>query len=288
MFPILLKIGPLAIHTYGLMIAIAFLLALHLTQRDAAKEGIDPHLIGAMAVWALLFGILGTRVMHIILFPQGYSWKDPIGWIAIWQGGLVFQGALPGTLIYAVYGCRKNKVPFWKISDCTIPYLAMAHALGRIGCIMNGCCYGARTDLPWAIRFPRIPWDRAQPATGSPAYLDHCQRFSELSTSVDRWSYPIHPTQIYGVLGLLALCLVLLYLRKHWHPYTGFLMPVYLILYSVGRFCIEFLRGDHNPTTFGVLSDQQVFCIVTLIVGVVLFIILQQWSRSHTAEHSAR
>lgn len=288
MLPTLLKIGPLAVHTYGLMIAIAFLTALHLTQRDAAREGIDPHLIGAMAIWALLFGILGTRIMHIILYPQDYSWKDPIGWIAIWQGGLVFQGALPGALIYCVYGCRKNKVPFWKISDCTIPYLAMGHAFGRIGCFMNGCCYGARTDMPWGIRFPRIPWDVAQPATGSPAYIDHCQRFSELSTGVDHWSYPVQPTQIYGVLGLLALCLVLLYLRKHWHPYTGFLMPVYLILYSVGRFFVEFLRGDHNPTTFGVLSDQQVLCIVTLLAGVVLFIILQQWSRSQTAKQTAR
>ena len=275
MLPTLFKIGPLEIHTYGLMIAIGFLAALHFSQRDGAKAGMDPGAISTMAFWGLLFGILGTRLLHIILYPEGYSWTDPIGWIAIWRGGLVFQGALPGAFVYLIYACRKYKIPFWKLGDVAIPYLALAHGFGRVGCFMNGCCYGMRTNLPWGIRFPRVSWGLSQPATGSPAYLDHCQRFSELSTTVDHWSYPVQPTQLYGVAGLLALCFILLYLRKHWHPFTGFIMPVYFILYGVGRFFVEFLRGDHNPTVFGTISAQQVLSIASVIVGIVLFLILR-------------
>jgi phosphatidylglycerol:prolipoprotein diacylglycerol transferase len=264
---------------YGLMIALGFFIALYFTQRDAKKLGLDPNIIGGMGAGALLFGIIGTRLMHIILFPEGYSWRDPVGWVAIWQGGLVFQGALPGALIYIFYSCRKNKTPFWLLCDCAVPYLALAHAFGRIGCFMNGCCYGACSSLPWAIRFPRVPWDVTKPAEGSPAYLDHCQRFSDMSFGVDHWSHPVHPTQLYGVFGLIALCLILLVLRKRWNPFTGFLMPVYLVLYSVGRFFVEFLRGDHNPTTFGVISDQQVMCIISIAVGVALFIFLRSLLR---------
>jgi len=280
------KIGPFAIHLYGLMIAIGFLTALHLSRRDGAKAGMDPNVIGGMAFWGLLFGILGARVFHIILYPEGYSWTDPVGWIAIWQGGLVFQGALPGAFVYLVYACRKNKISFWKGGDLALPYVALAHAFGRVGCFLNGCCYGKRTDLPWGIPFPRIPWDLTQPATGSPAYLEHCQRFSELSTRINHWSYPVHPTQLYGVVGLLALCLILLFLRKHWHPFTGFVMPVYFALYGVGRFFVEYLRGDHNPMVFGALSVQQVISVITVIAGIVLFLILRQWSRGQTADRN--
>ena len=277
MFPTLLKIGPLSIHMYGLMIAIGFLLALHFTRRDVARVGIDPRIIDGMAFWALLWGIIGTRIMHILLFPQAYSWKDPIGWIAIWQGGLVFQGALPGAILYAAYGCRKNKIPFWTVCDCTVPYVPLAHAFGRIGCLMNGCCYGARTDLPWGICFPRVPWDVTKQVEGSPAFLDHCERYSELSANVSHWSYPVHPTQLIGFAGLMLLVGILLYLRKRWNPFTGFIMPVYFVLYSVGRFFVEFLRGDHNPTTFGVLSDQQSMCILSIAAGIILFFILRHF-----------
>ncbi len=282
MLSTLFKIGPITIHSYGLMIAIGFLLAMFLAQRDASKAGIDSNIVGNLAFFGLAFGILGTRLLHIAMFPQGYSWTDPIGWIAIWRGGLVFQGALPGAVLAIWAGCRYYKIPFWKTADLGMPYLPLAHAFGRIGCFMNGCCYGCRTDLPWGIRFPRVPWDFSQPATGSPAYLDHCNRFSGLSMTHDHWSYPVHPTQLYGFVGLLTLCFILLYVRKHYMLYDGMTMPVYLVLYSIGRFFVEAIRGDHNPT-IGILSEQQIFCIVTVALGVVLFFILKRFNTPKVA-----
>jgi phosphatidylglycerol---prolipoprotein diacylglyceryl transferase len=283
MLPTLLRIGPVTLHSYGLMIALGFLAALYGVQRDAQKRGIDPQAIQTMAFWALLAGIAGTRLLHIIMFPGGYSWTDPIGWIAIWRGGLVFQGALPLSIAYVYFGCRHYKVPFWVAVDCAIPYLPLAHAFGRVGCFMNGCCYGARTSLPWGIRFPRVPWNFAEPATGSPVYIDHCQRFSGLSMTHDHWSYPVHPTQIYGIIGLLALCGILLYWRNKRPLFDGFTMPLYFMLYAVGRFFVEFLRGDHNPTVFGAISQQQLFCFVYLAIGVALFLILRQYAARNAA-----
>jgi phosphatidylglycerol:prolipoprotein diacylglycerol transferase len=276
MLSTLLKIGPVTIHSYGLMIAIGFLVTLRLTQRDAERSGVDPQVIGTLALWGLVFGIVGARLLHILMYPEGYGWSDPVGWIAIWRGGLVFQGALPAGAVYIAYGCRRYKLPFWRIADLTMPYFALAHAFGRIGCFLNGCCYGVRTDLPWGIRFPRVPWDVSQPATGSPAYYDHCQRYSGLSMNTDHWSYPVHPTQLYGVAGLVALCLILLYLRKHWHPFDGVLMPIYLMFYGTGRFFVEFLRGDHNPMVFGFLSEQQLISVLYGAIGIVLFAFLFQ------------
>lgn len=271
MWPTIAKIGPITLHSYGLMIAIGFLLALYCAQRDFGKNGLDPQIATNHAFWALFLGVVGTRVLHIIMFPESYSWRDPIGWIAIWRGGLVFQGALIGPVIYCWIVFKRLRIDFWKVVDLSVPYVPLAHAVGRIGCVLNGCCYGARTDLPWGIRFPRVPWDLSLPPTGSPAYLDHADRFAELSVSTDHWSYAVHPTQVYELVALLAIVGTLLLMRSKWNPCTGFTLPMYLILYGIVRFIIEFFRGDHNPRFWGVISDQQFISLMSLPIGLALF-----------------
>ena len=109
MIPVLLELGPLKIHSYGLMIAIGFLTSLFFIQRDAKKVGIDPLIFSNMAYIALPLGIVGTRLAHIIMFPQNYSWNDPLGWVAVWEGGLVFQGGPPVGLIFIYYYLKKKK-----------------------------------------------------------------------------------------------------------------------------------------------------------------------------------
>ena len=278
MLPTLLEIGPIKLHSYGLMTALAFLTALYLMCRDAKKWGIDPQVISDLAFWSLLLGVVSTRVLHILLFPSNYSWRDPIGWIAIWRGGLVFQGAVPTVVLLCWYGLRRRNTGFWRTADAVMPYVPLAHAVGRIGCILNGCCYGRRTDLPWAFPFRRVPWDLAEPATGSPAFVDHCRRYAALSPDVDRWSYPVHPTQVYSIVALVGICLLLLLLRKKWRPFEGAPLPAYLFLYGVARFVIEFFRGDHNPThVFSFLSDQQVYSLGFAAVGAAMFVIVWRW-----------
>lgn len=282
MLPTLLKIGPVTLHSYGLMIAIGFLVTLHFMRRDAEKAGVDPRAVTDLAFGSLILGVVSTRLLHIVMYPDGYSWNDPIGWIAIWRGGLVFQGAVPAVVLYCWYGLRKRKIGFWSTANPVMPYVPLGHAFGRLGCFFNGCCYGLRSDVPWAIPFRRVPWDLSQAPTGSPPYLDHCQRYADLSFQTDHWSYPVHPTQLYSAALLFGICLIMLALRKKWHPFPGYLLPAYFVLYGIKRFIVEFFRGDHNPTHFGGhISDQQVFCILFILVGVTLFVLAQKYFRTH-------
>lgn len=292
MWPTLLRIplpftdASIPIHSYGLMIATGFLLALYLVQRDARKQGIDPKIFGDMAFWTLILGIAGTRILHIIMYPQYYSWNDPLGWIAVWGGGLVFQGAIIPAGLYVWWHLRRHGVPLFKGLDIIIPYVALAHGIGRLGCFLNGCCYGRPADVAWAVRFRRVPWDVNEPPTGSLPYLDHLQRFADMKVT-DHFSHAVHPTQLYSFLGLIAICGVLLALRKYWHPFTGFTLPVYLVLYGIFRFIVEFYRGDHNPVHFANLTDQQVFSLLSAAAGAILFAILYQRQRKAAVSQPA-
>jgi phosphatidylglycerol:prolipoprotein diacylglycerol transferase len=280
MFPEIFRIGPIPLNSYGFMIAVGFLTSIYFIQRDAEKAGIDPKKFADIAFMALPIGLLGARLAHIIFYSQFYSWSDPFGWIAVWKGGLVFQGGPPMALIYAVYVLRKHQIPFWTAADIVFPWIALGHGLGRIGCVLKGCCYGAPTDLPWGIRFPKIVDEDKDLITGSPAYLDHLDQFSEI-TVASTHSLTIHPTQLYSFFGLMTILAIMLLLRKYWKPFTGFTFPVYLIIYSAFRFWVEALRGDHNPQYVMDLSLQQIFCLIGIIVGIVGFFVLRTYQRKH-------
>lgn len=277
MLPTLVKLGPFTIHSYGVMIAVSFLVVLYLCKRDAARDGLDPNVVADAAFWTLIVGLIGTRVLHIIMYPEYYSWSDPFGWVALWRGGLVFQGAFLPSFVFCYWFLRKKGIPFWRFVDLTCPYMALAQGIGRIGCFFNGCCYGVRSDAPWAIPFRRVPWDIAQKAEGSPAFLDHCEHFGLPMDS--HWSYPVHPTQLYSAFALFALCFFLLYLRKRWRPFDGYLMGIYLILYGCKRLIVEFYRGDWNPVHWLGLSDQQCIAIGLSLLGVVMFVARYWWTK---------
>ena len=272
MYPVLLEIGGLKFYSYGLMIAVGFLVASALMRRDAKRTGIiDPDQLGKMTLWSLLLGVTGTRVLHIVMYPQGYSWLDPIGWIDLRNGGLVFHGAIPAVILYSVIELRRKKIPFWSVPDLVFPYVPLAHAFGRIGCLLYSCCYGKRAgDLAWAIRFPE----------GSQPYIEHAAQ----GGLTGAWSHPIHPTQLYSAAGLLLLCAVLLLLRAKWNPFPGFTLPLYFAGYGILRFIVEMFRGDGNPTGigFGVLSDQQVYCVIMMLAAAGLFLHLR-WRSKRSA-----
>lgn len=260
MYPTLLDLGFLRLHSYGLMIALGFLVALFSVQRYMKLRGVEPQVLSEMGFITLFLGVAGSRLLYILMYPGEFSLLRPWEWIAVWEGGLVFQGAIPVTFLYVYFACRRRGIPFWTLVDGAMPYLALAHAFGRIGCFLNGCCYGMHAQgLPWAVRFP----------PGSPVFYSQ----TGMAPLPDGWSYPVHPTQLYSVAALTAIFLVLLLLRAKWHPFSGFTMPLYLILYAVKRFVVEMFRGDNNPTAlgFGLLTNQQVFSIISMLVGFWLF-----------------
>ena len=264
MHPVLIKIGPLTLHMYGLMIAVGFLVALYLMQREAKRVGVDPNAISEVGFWALLVGVVGARLLHIIMYSENYGWSDPLGWINLTRGGLVFQGALPAVFLYTYIAFRRRGIPFLKVCDIVLPFVPLAQAFGRVGCVFYGCCFGARAEgLWWGIRFP----------AGSPAYAAHLRGVDALQYGTAN-SYSVHPTQLYSAFGLLVISAILIVLNHRWKPFVGFTLTMYFLLYGILRFIVEFFRGDGNPTGlgFGVLTNQQVFCIAMVVVALVLFV----------------
>ena len=283
MHPEIIRIGPVPLYSYGLMVAIGFLTALFFIQRDAQKAGYDPKVFADLAFVILPLGLFGTRITHIIMFPEFYSWTDPIGWIAVWKGGLVFQGGPPIAIAYAIYYFRKHNISFWKGCDVILPYVALGHGIGRIGCVLKGCCYGAETDVAWAMRFPKIIDPDTNMITGSPAFLNHLRMFSDV-TAESTHSHAVHPTQFYSFVGLLCIMGIILALKKWWNPYPGFTFPAYFILYGAFRLWVEFYRGDGNPVHAFNLTDQQIFAAIGVGIGVLGFILLWLYQKKHAGE----
>ncbi len=276
MYPTILELGPLTLHSYGLMIAIGFIVILYFMQRDARRVNVEPQAIGDMAFWTLIIGVASTRLLHIIMFPQHYSWDDPIGWIDVRRGGLVFQGAIPTAVLYVIWSLRRRKISFRTVCDVVMPYVPVAQAFGRIGCFLKGCCHGDRADeLLWGIRFP----------VDSPAYVAHQHRYPAFPADAT-WSYPVHPTQLYSVGLLLGMCALLLLMRKR-RPFEGVTFPLYFVFYGICRFIVEIYRGDGNPvhTLLGIdFSSQQLFCLAMIVFGIGIWFYFRQ-TRDKSADH---
>ncbi len=273
MYPTLIELGPVPIHAYGFMMAAAFVTGMYLLRRQASKEGINPDVIGDGAFWALIIGLIGSRIAHIIMFPDHYALNDPKGWIAIWQGGLVFQGAIPVGIAFIYFWAKRHKLGFFFLLDFSVPVLALGHGIGRLGCFFNGCCYGGTTDSFLGVQFPRIPSDTTQSVTGSPAYFDHLRR--GLIEHNAHWSVPIHPTQLYSFFGLVLISMTLFYLRKNWRPFDGSIVAAYFMIYGVFRFFMEFVRADHNPTRLGAFTDQQVISMLLVLFSITIMFVMR-------------
>jgi phosphatidylglycerol---prolipoprotein diacylglyceryl transferase len=237
----------LPLHTYGLLLATGFVVAIWLAQREAARQGQDPEKIGDLAFWILVAALVGSRVYYILV-----NWNDYFGsgamvttrlgrmprLLAVWEGGLVFYGGFIAAALAAWWFMRRRGMPFLAYADTMIPSVAMGQVLGRLGCFAAGCCWGsvAHSDLPWLARFP-------------PASL----AFQTLSRRPDVWRYlapdglttlPLHPTQIYESAGELAIFFVLVAVVRPRKRFHGQVLATWLMLYAILRTAVELFRGD--------------------------------------------
>jgi phosphatidylglycerol---prolipoprotein diacylglyceryl transferase len=251
MHPIAFKLGSFSVHWYGVMIAIAFLLGIWTASRRGMRDGIAPEKILDIGPWLIVGMIIGARALYVISYRE-ILFQDPLFPRAPWteifmvqRGGVVFYGGLIGASLACILYTRRHKLPLWKIADILAPSIALGYVFGRIGCLLNGCCYGRACDLPWAIRYPASE-------TGLPAW-------------------PVHPTQVYDSLLNLGLYLGLawLYRRK---KFDGQVFAVYLICYAVTRSFVETFRGDYTPLHLhGGLTPAHLVSIGILLAGLVLF-----------------
>ena len=243
MHPILLTLGPFTLYSYGLMMVVAYGVVAWLSARIARALPEDLRAISAEQLVdfcsvALLGGLLGGRLFYVAL-----AWKEFVSapWevFAIWHGGLVWYGGFFGGLLAGWLYLRAKRLAFLRVMDQFIPFLALGHALGRIGCFLNGCCYGKPTDAWCGVLFP-----------------GHEQR--------------VLPTQLFETLGLLFLYITLRQLQQ---PAIlkrpGRVFAAYLIGYALLRFLIEALRGDQTAVWAG-LTLQQIISLSLFLVGALL------------------
>ncbi|MDI6605861.1 MAG: prolipoprotein diacylglyceryl transferase, partial [Candidatus Omnitrophota bacterium] len=221
MYPVICTIGPFTVYSYGLMLALAVMVALSLAARRARKEGIDPDLIFNLSFIAVISGILGARIFYVIE-NLGYYLDNPLEVAMLQHGGLSWFGGLVLGSISAVIYLKNKKLAFYKILDLISPFIALAHSIGRIGCLLNGCCFGKPSVF--GIYFPQE-------------------------------ARILIPTQIYSSLLLASIFLFLRYLQDRPHK-SGQIFYTYLLLYSFSRFFIEFWRGDHRAIFLGLTLFQ--------------------------------
>lgn len=250
MYPILLEIGPVKIFTYGFLVAIGFLIAIFLASKQGEKEGLDPQVIIDLCFYILLSAIVGARVLYVIV-EYKYFLEQPMDIFKVWKGGLVFYGGLVLAIFVSMRMAKLKGLPIWKTADILAPSIAIGQAVGRWGCLFAGCCYGAQTDLPLGITF-------SDPKALAPLNVS------------------LHPTQIYLSLNAIFIFLILVWLRKR-KRFHGQIFCMYGILYSIGRFVIEYFRNDDRGYVVeGMLSTSQFIGVLALLVSTFMILKLKK------------
>lgn len=243
MWPVLFEIPGLGlkVHGFSVMLVAAAAAGVYLTAWRARREKIDPDVVFELAVWLLTGGFVGARVLFLIRNPDTiHSFWDVF---KVWQGGIVFYGCIIGGLIGSLMYWARRPFPLWAMCDAVAPSLAIGIALGRVGCLLNGCCFGATCDLPWGMTFPAesAPW------------IHHVEQ-GWLSPMSPR-SLAVHPSQVYAILdGVILLVLLSAYFPHRRRD--GQVMALLMVTYPVSRFLIESLRDDDPPFALGLTLSQ--------------------------------
>lgn len=217
MFPDLISIGPITLHTYGLFVAVGFFVGLMNATRLAKDQGISSQQVMDMGFVIIISAIIGSRAMYVLMNASHYT-RAPLDMLKIWEGGLVFSGGVIGVVLTMLWYIKRHGLHLGKTADLWAPSIAIGQGFGRIGCLMAGCCYGRPTDVPWGVTFT------------------HSNCLAPLNQS-------LHPTQLYAALSAVAIFLVVMLLYKK-KKFDGQVFLWFLIMHSTARLAIERFRGD--------------------------------------------
>lgn len=243
MHPILFQIGPLTIYSYGAMLAVAVVACSFLLSRDAAKTGLNREIVYDLVFWVVLGGIIGARVFYICISWEYFS-HDLLEMLMINRGGLAWQGGFFGGALAGVWFARRCRLSLRALLDLCAPYIALGQSIGRVGCFLNGCCFGK-------------PWDHGI------FFPTHQAR--------------LYPTQLYETAGLFLIFVVLKIAGRRSHQ-PGMVFVLYLWLAAIERFIVEFYRADHDTLWLG-LSLFQYIALVVFVIGIVIFVRFRKSSR---------
>ncbi len=265
-----LALGSLEIRWYGVFVALGFIAGMLLMQWRARKTNYAVGQIPDLVVLAIVGGLLGARLFYVITF-WSYFRQHPGQIIRIDQGGLVFYGGFFCAALTLVIYCRMRKLDPWRIADIVAFGLPVGQAFGRIGCFINGCCFGRPIGGPLGVTYLKPPHDiifEIQLAKGQihPGNIDQLIHPGSTVHSC----LPVAPVQLsQGLTNLLVFGIILWLSTKVKRP--GLLFAAYLVFYAIGRFLNEFNRGDYEHLRAG-LTNAQVICLILLPVGIIMYL----------------
>src|SRR5579859_271762 len=267
MFPRLLEIGSFSLATYGVLVALAMIVALFTVVRFARREGVDPERAWSLGIVCIFAAIVGAKLL-LVLNEWDFYVHNPAALFSrdLLQSAGVFSGGLVAAVIAGLLYVWRQHMPILKTMDVFAPALALGHAIGRLGCFAAGCCYGKPTQLPWGVTFTN---PLAAKLVGTPLGV------------------PLHPTQIYEFLVELFNfgLLVWMFPRK---KFDGQIFGTYLFLYGLARYFLEFLRGDPDRGSVlnGMMTTTQLISIVMVIAGGLLWMRMPRQPEPATSAHA--
>jgi phosphatidylglycerol:prolipoprotein diacylglycerol transferase len=257
MHPILFEFGSWPVYSYGVLLAAAYLAALQLAVVRARRQGLDGSRVMDLGIYLIIAALVGAKLMLVVVDFDTFR-NQPRELFSLVRAGGVFYGGLLAALGVAILLVRRYQLDLWTTADLMAPGIALGHVIGRFGCLLAGCCYGRPTDVAWGIVF-------TDPAAAANA-----------GTPLGR---ALHPTQVYDAGAELAIMLLLLATERRGTPFAGRTFWLYMLLYGVSRFIVEFYRGDPRGM-MGAFSTSQIVSIVVVPVSLVMLSRLRARSRA--------
>jgi phosphatidylglycerol:prolipoprotein diacylglycerol transferase len=251
MYPRLFDLGPITVYTYGVLLAAAYLLGLKLAMNRAKARGLDANRVLDLGIYIIISALIGAKLLLLVTDFRTFR-ADPRELLTLARSGGVFYGGLILAVVVALWYIRKIGLPLWTTCDVFAPGIALGHVVGRFGCFFAGCCYGRPTTLPWGITFTD-PFAAAN--VGTPLGV------------------ALHPTQLYEAGAELIILFVLLATERKGRPFAGRTFWLYMLLYAISRFIIEFYRGDERGAV-GVFSTSQFISVLLapLAIGMLVYL----------------
>ena len=260
MYPRLLELpwtvpvlGQITIYTYGVLLAAAYLLGLKLAMVRAQARGLDAAKVLDLGIYIIISALIGAKLLLVVTDFRVFQ-ADPRELLTLARSGGVFYGGLILAVAVALWYIRRSALPLWTTCDAFAPGIALGHVVGRFGCFFAGCCYGKPTTEPWAITFTD-PFAAAN--VGTPLGV------------------PLHPTQLYEAGAEFLILMILLGTERKGRPFAGRTFWLYMLLYAISRFIIEFYRGDPRGSV-GVFSTSQFISIILAPLAIVMLVRLSR------------
>jgi phosphatidylglycerol:prolipoprotein diacylglycerol transferase len=254
MHPILFEIGGFPVYTYGVLLAAAYLLGLQFALLRARARGLDANRVMDLGIWIIISALVGAKLLLLIVELDTFR-QNPRELYTLMRSGGVFYGGLIAAVAVAIWYLRRHRLHVWSVADAFAPGIALGHVIGRMGCFFAGCCFGRSTDVPWAVTFHS---EYAAQNVGTPLNI------------------PLHPTQLYEAGAEAVILALLLATERRWRPFAGRTFWLYLLLYGVSRFVIEFYRGDPRGVIAGLSTSQFISVVlVPLSIGMLVYLARQ-------------